>query len=432
MAPEVNIFWFRRDLRLTDNTALRQALQGERPVQCLFIFDSEILGELEDPADARVTFIHQALHFLQKELVPLGATLDVRHGRPMEVFEKLLEHYRVSALYTNRDYEPYARERDAKVERLLRDRGIDFYSFKDQVIFDRDEVVKENGDPYHVFTPYSRKWLGLFESTRLTNEEPPRNFYQRESLEIPSLRSIGFREAKLAFPPAEIDEGLIRDYDRTRDFPSLEGTSRLGIHLRFGTLSIRELADRASRLNKKFLSELIWREFYQAILWHHPRVVKESFRREFDRVPWRNNENEFAAWCAGRTGYPLVDAGMRQLNETGYMHNRLRMVTASFLSKHLLVDWRWGEAYFAARLLDYELASNNGGWQWAAGTGCDAAPYFRIFNPALQAKKFDPYETYTHRWVPEIKVGEPIPPIVDHAFARTRCLQVYGQALRPS
>jgi deoxyribodipyrimidine photo-lyase len=449
---QITIFWFRRDLRLEDNAGLYHALKKGRPVLPLFIFDTTILDKLPQKADARVEFIHRELGRIREELRALGSTIIVRHGPPMEVWKKILEEFPVHSVYTNRDYEPAAKERDRAVEELLSSQGVGFHQYKDQVIFEKQEVVKADGDPYVVFTPYSRVWKAKLMEKRAVsaadpdpgNEAPAKasfyfqsyptekyfdNFRAATPGELPSLESMGFVPAGIPFPDREVSRELISNYDKTRDFPALEGTSRLGMHFRFGTISIREKARRAARLNATFLNELIWRDFYAMILDHFPHVVDGAFREKYDQIEWRNNETEFEAWCAGRTGYPLVDAGMRELNETGYMHNRVRMVTASFLTKHLLIDWRWGEAYFAEKLLDYELASNNGGWQWAAGSGTDAAPYFRIFNPESQLKKFDKQLTYVKRWVPEYGTPDYPEPIVDHKMARERCLATYKAAL---
>ncbi len=432
MPDFINVFWFRRDLRLEDNTGLYQALLSGIPVVPVFIFDTNILDSLENKADKRVHFIHNCISGLQQELLRLGSRLHVLHSTPVETFNQLTGQYKVAAVYTNHDYEPYATARDASVKELLAQKGIALHTFKDQVIFEKDEVVKDNKEPYTVYTPYSRKWkekLNEFYLKPYPAKKYSGNFFQHTGIPIPSLADLGFTGALTDAPPAKLDETIALHYDSTRDFPALNGTSRLGVHLRFGTISIRQLATRALQLNATFLNELIWREFYQMILWHFPYVVKGSFKKEYDKIQWRNNEQEFSRWCAGQTGYPIVDAGMRQLNQTGYMHNRVRMIVASFLTKHLLIDWRWGEAYFAEKLLDFDLAANNGGWQWAAGCGCDAAPYFRIFNPYLQTQKFDPDLKYIRHWVPEYEQLTYPQPIVDHSLARARCLKVYKSGL---
>lgn len=434
MADKVSIFWFRRDLRLHDNAGLYHALRSGYPVVPVFIFDTNILDELEDKADMRVDFIHRQLEQMQPTLVASGSTLHVLHNNPGDAFRELTSRYHVQAVYTNHDYEPYARQRDENITALLQEQGIAFHSYKDQVIFEKDEVLKDNGEPYTVYTPYSKKWkakLNEFYLKPYTVEQYFNNFYQQQALAIPSLAGIGFEETDVNIPTAELNEAVAKDYHDTRDIPSLQGTTRLSVHLRFGTISIRELAANAKELNEKLLNELIWRDFYQSILWHFPQVVNNAFKPEYDNIAWRNDEEEFSRWCEGNTGYPIVDAGMRELNITGYMHNRVRMIVASFLVKHLLIDWRRGEAYFAKKLLDFDLASNNGGWQWAAGSGCDAAPYFRIFNPYLQTQKFDPELKYIRKWVPEFEDFAKYPhPIVEHDFARKRCLEVFSSALR--
>jgi deoxyribodipyrimidine photo-lyase len=433
MKQAVSVFWFRRDLRLHDNTGLFQALKGDYPVLPVFIFDKAILDELEDPADARVSFIHQSLLALQQQLVAADSTLVVRHGAVKQVFFDLCCEYDIKAVYTNNDYEPYARKRDAEMSDFFRSRSIEFISVKDQVIFEKAEVVKEDGLPYTIFTPYSRKWRATITAAQLRSlgsEKLMGSYHKQNALDIPSLQQIGFSHAAISFPAAQWNEITIKRYKEQRDFPAVAGTSRLSVHLRFGTLSIRALAREAGSLNESFLSELIWRDFYQMILWHFPQVVASSFKPIYDRINWRNNEKEFEAWCQGLTGYPIVDAGMRELNQTGFMHNRVRMIVASFLTKHLLIDWRWGEAYFAKKLLDFDLSANNGGWQWAAGSGCDAAPYFRVFNPYIQTKKFDPELRYIRQWVPEFESLNYPAPIVKHELARERCLQVYGAALK--
>jgi deoxyribodipyrimidine photo-lyase len=430
----LNIFWFRRDLRLLDNAGLCQALRNNLPVLPIFIFDTNILNKLDEKADARVQFIHETIEKVKEELAEMGAAIKVYYDTPINAFRKLLKEHTIEKVFTNHDYEPYAIERDNQVAELLHENGIAFHTYKDQVIFDRHEVLKDDGGPYTVFTPYSRKWKSLLKPFYLKSypaEKHFNNFYKHAAQIIPSLELMGFKKSAIEIPPLEISKGLLENYGDTRDFPALESTSRLGIHLRFGTISIRQLAQRAGAGSDVFLNELIWREFYQMVLYHFPQVGKgQPFKPAYDFIEWRYNEEDFEKWCNGLTGYPMVDAGMRQLNETGFMHNRVRMVAASFLAKHLLIDWRWGEAYFAEKLLDYDLASNNGNWQWAAGCGCDAAPYFRIFNPTLQAKKFDPKAAYIQRWVPEINELTYPGPIVDHEMARERCLKAYNKALK--
>ena len=443
MSKKWTIFWFRRDLRLSDNAGLYHALKRHEAVLPLFIFDKNILDELP-PADARVGFIHDTLVDLKQQLNDLGSDLLVYYGKPTEVWPTILKDYPVEAVYTNHDDEPYTKERDTAIKGLLEPASIPFHSFKDHVIFERDEVVKSDGSPYTVFTPYSRVWLKKLDSRQAVGDGTGSYYLQSYPTEkyfsafgreanvpsMPTLADMGFQAASIAIPPTAVKQSLIKQYDQQRNFPAVEGTSRLGIHFRFGTISIREKARKARQLNATFLNELIWRDFYAMILSHFPHVVTEPFRSKYNKLEWRNNEHEFEVWCRGMTGYPMVDAGMRQLNATGYMHNRVRMVVASFLTKHLLVDWRWGEAYFAQKLLDFDLASNNGGWQWAAGCGTDAAPYFRIFNPASQQKKFDPKNEYIARWIPEWGTDQYPTPIVEHKFARERCLNTYKMALQ--
>lgn len=433
MNKPVSIFWFRRDLRLDDNHGFYQALKGLDPVVPVFIFDTNILEELTAKKDRRVEFIRDSLQRMQLQLEKQGARLDVRIGDPATVYKKLLQDYTVKAVYANHDYEPYALERDQSVQQLLQSKAIPFHSFKDQVILEKNEVVKDDGKPYTVFTPYSRRWKAVLRAEDLQSfpsEKLLDRVLKQTVKPIPSLEQLGFAGSGEPFPETSCPSSVLKNYKDQRDIPSVAGTSRLGVHLRFGTISIRALARQAQGLSETFLNELIWRDFYQMILWHFPQVVSHSFKPAYDAIPWRNNQQEFEAWCAGQTGYPIVDAGMRELNATGYMHNRVRMIVASFLTKHLLIDWRWGEAYFAQQLLDFDLAANNGGWQWAAGSGCDAAPYFRVFNPYLQTKKFDPDLLYIKKWVPEFQELTYVNPIVEHEFARARCLQTYGSALK--
>lgn len=433
MKPIINIFWFRRDLRLRDNAALYHALKDNNPVLPIFIFDKNILNDLEDKKDRRVEFIHLALQDIQKELVKIGSTLDVRYGTPAEVYNELLKEYSVEKVFTNHDYEPYAKQRDTAIQKLLKEQGATLMTFKDQVILEKNEVLKDDGKPYTIFTPYSRKWkatLTEFHLKAYPTKKYFSNFLKQSATKIISLEEMGFIGTGLPFPANEWKGQIIRNYKEQRDIPSIQGTSRLSVHLRFGTISIRELANEAGALNETFLNELIWRDFYHMILWHFPHVVGHAFKPEYDKIKWRNNEKEFEAWCNGQTGYPIVDAGMRELNNTGFMHNRVRMIVASFLTKHLLIDWRWGEAYFAKKLLDFDLAANNGGWQWAAGSGCDAAPYFRVFNPYLQTQKFDPQLKYVRHWVPEFEEFSYPQAIVQHEVARKRCLEVYSNALK--
>jgi deoxyribodipyrimidine photo-lyase len=425
---KVSIFWFRRDLRIEDNHGLFQALSAEEPVLPLFIFDTNILDRLPSKNDGRVEFIHQSITRLNEAI---GGHLCVKQGNPLAVFKELLTQWDVVRIYTNHDYERYGQERDAAVNALAQEKGCVFSTYKDQVVFEKDEVLSGAGTPYTVFTPYSRKWKAILSEMVLPNfaSQALKN-YVSETFSIPSLADIGFQPSGLAFPQAIVQDELIKAYAQDRDFPAKPGTSRLSVHLRFGTISIRSLVRQAVGKSEVWLNELIWRDFYFNIVYHFPHIGEgHSFRKEYDRMKWRNNEVEFKAWCEGKTGYPIVDAGMRELNTTGFMHNRVRMIVASFLVKHLLIDWRWGEAYFTEKLLDFDFAANNGGWQWAAGSGCDAAPYFRVFNPTLQTQKFDQSLAYIKKWVPELQELTYPAPIVNHEFARGRVLAAYKEAL---
>ncbi|MEM7104127.1 MAG: deoxyribodipyrimidine photo-lyase [Bacteroidota bacterium] len=442
---EIAIFWFRRDLRLFDNAGLYHALCNKLPILPLFIFDSNILSDLEEKNDARVEFIHHALKQINEQIIALNKGLLVTYGDPEEVWARLVDDLNIKAVYTNHDFEPYAIQRDSAIRELLSHRNISFYTFKDHVLFEKAEVVKDNGEPYTVFTPYSRKWKNKLMSGVPENQMPDLakskylqafpsedhidNFLTVGPVSMPSLFDIGFEKSGIDFPPSLVKRGLIKNYGQTRNFPAINGTSKLGIHFRFGTISIREKARNAIGLSDTYLNELIWRDFYAMILSWFPHVVGNPFRKKYELIEWRNNEKEFEAWCAGKTGFPIVDAGMRELNTTGYMHNRVRMIVASFLTKHLLIDWRWGEAYFAKKLLDFDLASNNGGWQWAAGCGTDAAPYFRVFNPYSQQTKFDKEFQYIKKWVPEYGSSDYPDPVVNHKAARERCLRVYKEGL---
>ncbi|MGQ3677208.1 cryptochrome/photolyase family protein [Tenacibaculum discolor] len=428
MENKVSIFWFRRDLRLEDNKGLHEALQSGNKVVPLFIFDKDILESLPKN-DARVTFIYQTLQKLDKELREYRSSLIIKKGKPLEVWRKLIEEYTIQRVYTNKDYEPYGIKRDKEIADFLTSKGIRFNAFKDQVIFEENEVLKNNGTPYTVFTPYKNKWLQNFSEKKDTQDFTIDlvNFYQFSS-EFPSLASIGFEESKIKVKPYNLSN--LDLYDEVRDFPAEDKTSYLSPYLRFGLVSTRKMVRFALTTNETFLSELIWREFFMQILYNFPKVVTQNFKQKYDAVPWRNNEEEFKKWCEGKTGYPMVDAGMRELNETGYMHNRVRMITAGFLCKHLLIDWRWGEAYFAEKLLDYDLSANNGNWQWAAGTGCDAAPYFRVFNPESQLKKFDKDLQYVRKWVKDFDELTYPQPMVEHKFARERAISTYKNALQ--
>lgn len=430
----INVFWFRRDLRLEDNHGLYQALNSGLPVLPIFIFDKHILDDLPNKSDRRVVFIHRALQAIQEKLVNAGKSLDVFYGTPEEAFKKLSSTYTIHTVFTNRDYEPYAQKRDAAIADQLAKSGIVFQDFKDQVIFEKDEVMKDDGLPYTVFTPYSRKWKAKLQPSHTNSfksEKQISNFLSIDHQSIPSLDEMGFEDLDIDFPVRIVNKDIVKQYKEKRDYPSIAGTTRLSVHLRFGTISIRELVRTVKDISESYLNELIWREFYQMILWNFPSVgAGKAFKPLYDRINWRNNEAEFKKWCEGKTGYPIVDAGMRELNETGFMHNRVRMIVASFLCKHLLIDWRWGEAYFAEKLLDFDFSANNGGWQWAAGSGCDAAPYFRVFNPRLQTEKFDKELMYIRKWVPEFQEFTYPAPMVDHDMARKRCLDVYAAAVK--
>jgi len=428
----VSIFWFRRDLRFEDNHALFEVTKSETLILPLFIFDTDILSQLEDKNDRRVDFVYQALTDLQNKLLPIGRSLCIRIGKPLDIFKILLEEYDVKAVYTNSDYERSAIARDRAIEAFLKTNSIRFLSFKNQVIFEWNEVLKTNGEPYSIFTPYSKVWKQKLSENDLLpypSEDFINKFIPLEHPSFPSLTDIGFNKTDMVFSTPVLDKNIIANYENTRIIPAIEGTTRLSIHLRFGTISIRKVVTCALETNEQWLNELIWREFFMSILVHFPQVETGPFRKKHEAISWRNNEKEFEAWCEGRTGYPIVDAGMRQLNETGWMHNRVRMIVASFLTKHLLIDWRWGEAYFANKLIDYELSSNNGNWQWAAGCGCDAAPYFRVFNPTEQTKRFDPELKYIRKWVKEFDTLNYPQPIVEHSFARNRALETYKNGI---
>lgn len=431
MKKKINLFWFRRDLRVADNHGFYRALISNLPVLPVFIYDTNIINDLEDD-DPRVEFISNEVNRLKEEFERNNSTMWIYHGKPLDAFKRLWVEYDIDTIFANEDYEPYARERDARIDEFLKARGVKFRKLKDHLIFHKDDILKADGKPYTVFTPYSKKWKDKLSQIGLEtypSEKHLGNLLKMAPLNDVKLRDIGFRRGRLEFPEKKMDKKVLKNYEAQRDFPGIEGTSRLGIHLRFGTISIRKLTRKALKHSSVYLNELIWRNFYMDILWHFPHVENGAFKPEYNYIPWLNSEKDFARWCEGKTGYPIVDAGMRQLNETGYMHNRVRMITASFLCKHLLIDWRWGEAYFAEKLLDYELASNNGGWQWAAGTGCDAAPYFRVFNPTLQTQKFDPDFIYIRQWVPEYDELTYPHPMVDHKMARQRAIDMYKKSL---
>ncbi len=429
---KIVIFWFRRDLRIDDNAGFYQALSSGYPVMPVFIFDTNLREQLDTSGDARVLFIRSALSALNQNMFPARSCLQIFKGKPAKVFAMLSEKLNIHAVYTNTDYEPYAMQRDSEVAAALKSKGTAFMTFKDQVLYDTTEIVKSDNTPYTVFTPYSRVWkkrllqdgIPCYKSEKLLG-----NLVKHQPAEFP-VDTIYNIEGTIPLPIVVIPTTIIRDYHKTRDYPAQDGTTKLGQHLRFGTVSIRNLTTTAAGLNETWLNELIWREFFMMILWHFPQVVTESFKKKYDGILWRNNEQDFSRWCHGETGFPMVDAGMRELNATGWMHNRVRMITAGFLVKHLLTDWRWGETYFAQKLIDYELASNNGNWQWAAGCGCDAAPYFRVFNPATQMRKFDPDQLYIKKWVPEYNSPRYATPLVEHDYTRKRAIEVYKKALR--
>ena len=429
---KISIFWFRRDLRLHDNKALFHALQSEEKILPIFIFDIDILKKIPKD-DARISFIYSELKAMNTHLESFGTEIRMFHGNPKEVFRSLMKNYTIVKVFTNHDYEPYAIKRDLDIKKLVSSNKIDFQTYKDQVIFERNEITKKDGKPYVVYTPYSRKWLEKYETDKPENypsEDLLDRLYKKTKSETLTLSDIGFIKTNIPIKNYIFNSRIINEYEETRNFPALDNTSKLGPHLRFGTVSVRQMVSRAdAHENKIFLKELIWREFFMQILWHFPETHKNSFKSKYDRIIWRNNEKEFQKWCEGNTGYPMVDAGMRQLNKTGFMHNRVRMLVGSFLCKHLLIDWRWGEAYFAEKLHDYEMSSNVGNWQWVAGTGVDASPYFRIFNPTSQIQKFDKELKYIKKWVPDFQEITYPSPMVEHKFARERCLKTYKDAL---
>ena len=428
---KISIFWFRRDLRLKDNHGLYQALESGKKVLPIFIFDEDILDLLENKYDKRVDFIVQALQTLNSFLKSKNKGIKIFKGKPLEIYKKLTENYEIEAVYSNEDYEPYAIKRDQEIADFLASKNINFHQFKDQVIFHKDEIVKADKKPYTVYTPYSKLWLNEFQKIDLQGFPSEKKL--DILLEIPfeelKIEYIGFQKTDLTFEVPEADLHIIKTYEDTRNLPAVKGTTQLGVHLRFGTISVRKLAKIAKENNLTFLKELIWREFFMQILYHFPKVVNHSFKSKYDAIPWENNPEFLEKWKAGKTGFPIVDAGMRELNATGFMHNRVRMITASFLIKHLLTDWRIGEAYFAEKLMDYDLSANNGNWQWCASSGCDAAPYFRIFNPDEQQKKFDPDFKYIKKWIPEFGTKYYPKPIVEHKKAREKVLKVYKEAL---
>ncbi|GAA4430770.1 deoxyribodipyrimidine photo-lyase [Pontibacter saemangeumensis] len=426
------LFWFRRDLRLHDNAGLFHALKSGKPVLPLFIFDSDILEKLSDQNDARVTFIHNTITELHCQLKVYSSTLLIKYGKPLEVMQELLETYDVEEVYTNRDYEPYARQRDEQVQKMLQENGVIYKSYKDQVVFEESEILSKSSSPYKVYTPYKNAWKKAFEASMARAYPVEQHLHQlmrHHEGPIPSLQEMGFEPATIQTPLPRLSADVLQRYEENRNLPALDATSRLSPHLRFGTISVRQAVQLAVQHNDTWLQELIWREFFMQLLYHFPHSAQESFASKFRHIAWLNNEEEFQKWCDGKTGFPLVDAGMRELNSTGFMHNRVRMVVASFLVKDLLIDWRWGEAYFADKLLDYEQASNVGNWQWAAGTGADAQPYFRVFNPDSQVKKFDKDYHYIRRWLPEFNTANYPPPMVNHASARDRAIAAYKKSI---
>ncbi len=430
-SEEFNIFWFRRDLRLDDNHALFQALKDDHNVLCIFIFDKDILSKLTSPDDARLTFIHQTVSQLNESLRSYNSTLLTFYDTPIAVFEQLTKEYKIQSVYINRDYEPYGINRDSAVERYLKGLKISFLSFKDHVIFEKSDIVKKDHSPYTIFTPYKNQWLDKITKSDLDEYNTKtllKNTKTIDYKEVIKIEILGFKNSSINIHALELNHNIIDNYNDTRDIPSLP-TSKLGVHLRFGTISIRKCVAYAQKTNTTWLNELIWREFFMMILFHFPKTVDHSFKPAYDFIPWRNNEDDFKRWCSGTTGYPLVDAGMRELNATGFMHNRVRMVVASFLCKNLLIDWRWGERYFAEKLLDFELSANVGNWQWAAGSGCDAAPYFRVFNPVIQLEKFDKNHIYVKKWLPELEMFDYPRLIVEQKSSAARAISVYKKAL---
>ncbi len=431
MKKKTAVFWFRRDLRLHDNHGLYQALKEKEEVLPIFIFETVVPGTHYINLGVQGGFLYSEVQRLKQKLEEGGSSLWICYNTPVDAFKYLLKDFNITSVYANKEYEPYTRKRDTEVKDFLRLKGIDLYLFKDHVIFEENEILNSSSQPYTVFTPYSRKW-------RAVSNINPINYFPSEKLKqkflcikpfpLPKKEKMRITGNNFSASPPEISEDVIRNYDQTRNFPFIQGTSRLGVHLRFGTISIRELSVKVITMSDIFLNELIWRNFFSTIMWHFPQLTEKSFQPKYDRIQWRNNEEEFERWCQGETGYPMVDAGMRELNATGFMHNRVRMITAGFLTKHLLIDWRWGETYFAEKLIDFELASNNGNWQWAAGTGCDSVPWFRIFNPEIQQKKFDPKGIYIRRWITEFGTSRYPKPVVEHKFARLRALQVYKSA----
>ena len=430
MKNKISIFWFRRDLRIEDNVGLYNALESGHPVLPLFIFDTDILNKLENKNDRRVDYIHQALTAIDEKLKTYNSVLKTFHGKPFDIFKSLQEEYDIQAVFCNRDYEPKAIERDTEIFNFFKAKNIPFKAYKDQVIFDKNEILKKDNTPYIVFTPYSKRWKEKINADDYQTYSPNyQNLLHVSNSDILSLEDIGFEKTNIIYTTPQLNTRIIDDYDKQRDYPAVQGTTRLATALRFGTISIRKCVAFALQHNQTWLGELIWREFYMQILYHFPHVVNKPFKPKYEFIEWRIDEEGFQKWCEGKTGYPIVDAGMRELNETGFMHNRVRMITASFLCKHLLIDWSWGEAYFAKKLDDYDLSANNGNWQWVAASGCDAAPYFRVFSPSAQTEKFDKDLTYIKKWVPELGTSKYPKPIVEHKFARERVITAYSKAL---
>ncbi len=430
MTDSITLFWFRRDLRLADNAGLSRAFSFKESVLPIFIFDVNLLTDLPQD-DKRVALIHSLLSKVNDQLKKSGKSLAAFHGDPIEIVQMLCTKYKVNRLIANEDYEPYAISRDSQIRQLLGQKGILFETIKDQVLFQKNEIVKPDGNPYVVFTPYSNKWKAQLQISGIPNFGllPDPNQITAHEFKFPTLDELGFSNDSVEWT-SNLNPETIKNYEADRNFPAINGISKISPLLRFGAISVRDAVKMALLApDEKFLNELIWREFFMQILWHFPRTVTHAFKPAYDHIKWRNDPREYKSWCEGKTGYPLVDAGMRELNETGFMHNRVRLVTASFLCKHLLIDWRLGETYFAGKLLDYEQSSNVGNWQWASGSGVDAAPYFRIFNPIEQQKKFDKDFQYISKWIPEFGTADYPEPIVEHKLARERCLETYKSAL---
>lgn len=429
---ETALFWFRRDLRLKDNHGLFQALKSGRPVTCIYIFDTNRLSQLEKN-DARITFIHNTLSDLKKELEEYGSTLDVRFGDPVKIFPHLIRVYNFRQVFANHDYDSYSTELDHKVRNLLMEHSIKFRSFKDHVIFEKNEIIDSKNEPYVTFDPYFKKWKKSITFNKVFNYKSEfylKNLFNMSPIEFPTINQIGFEKSKIEFNSPSLSLSTIKNYDKTKTFPGIKnGTSRIGIHLRYGTISVRECVNFALSHNDSWLTELIWRDFYNQILFHFPHIENSSFKKSYDKIKWENNEELFQKWCEGNTGYPLVDAGMRELKNTGYMHSQIRIIVSSFLCKNLRIDWRWGERYFSKHLLDFDLASNIGGWQGAAGSGVESTPYFQVSNPLKQTHSFDPQLTYIKKWVPEFKNPDYPKPIVDFIESREICFKMYKKAI---